>query len=1540
MPLFLPKRNTLLLITLLLFSRSVFALNFAVDNTGAGLFCTDHSGSGGNFTTLAAAQAAANVAGGPHTIDVCPGIGAYTAQGGAMAAANYNGLIIQGTTGTAANVTVNPTGGNEIFDIQQPNFTIQHLTAISGNGNDGIQLTNSNNTSILNVDIQNTGRNGILISNSTGVTISNVTITTTGREGILANAASTGVTINSADGTKPATVISGTTRECIEIDSANANLDDITVTNCNNMAIRMDGANATLDNIVVSNSNNIGIYLNGLAPLLNQDNPANTISINNTAREGIRSTNNADNMVIDNVTVNTTGANFECAEHQGDGDGITVNFQNYDLSNCGREGLWMRSPNQVADNITVNTNGGGRECMEVDGADSIVTNLDLDNCSGIGLRIDGARTSATTIDINTTGNVGLRFDGADVVVNTADITNSNGIGLLVSGNNGIVNGVNISNVNNTGMRIESSGADVDNIDITDTRIHGLQITNNSSNINTLTLTNIGTYLGGNAGADGITTTNRTMTLTNVTINDAPDYGIHFNTTANNHNGAKSFTNITVKDTGDDGIFINRSNNNLTMDNINISNSTQDGLRFDLSRRATVTNLNSSNNTLDGVVIFRSRQIDISDSTIDGNQDGIVINRSRQNEIFDSTISNNTNRGIMLLTQNNNTTDEARNNIIRDNIISGNTNFGLRIFNNGTADNDANQIYENCFNNPSGINARDDETIGAPAANTFDVGGRGNFWDDDSANSPGFSETCVNVVAPIGICDNPFPIPTVPNSNDNNPLASCSLIPPVVDHYLISYAATPGVTCEATTVTITARDISDTPVNVPAGTVLTINSVEQGTATLAGSWDDLALGGGLLGAAGNPITYTWPVVEESTFTLNLTQTTPLTIDIDLLDDAAVPNSEKGDGDNSDPADDPIEFRDSVFRFFAGGSVDTIGTQIAGKESDQAPDQQTLEIRSVETDPSTGVCGTRVSGPQTIQMAFKCSNPTTCHASAPRVEINNTENITPGNDNADTVDDTNGNFSDVDLTFNASGQAPFTFDYLDAGQIQLFARLTIPASGVEPEYTLFGASNTFVVRPFGFDVQVTGNPAATGSGGARFTEAGEDFTVTARAVAWDASGDSNNDGVPDNHDDTDPSNNIDLSSTVTFPTTPNYGQEGTNEATDEDIDLSALLNQPNPGNDPGLSGGTSITSITSGSGSSSTVNYDEVGIIEITAQVAVDNDYLGGGSVIGKTGYVGRFVPYVFEATLNTPEFTSACSTFSYIGQSFTYATVPVINLTARAKGIAPAFGTATQNYTGGFFKLTDAKLQADGNRTYSAAVGTLDLGNVLVPVPLAADPVIADTGSGTATLTFNDGGGITFDRAAPEVPFDADIALSINVLDEDDAFAGDGNGVTQNPVSFGTASAGNGIGFDNGKEQRWGRMVLTNAFGSELLSIEVPLSVEYYNTDGFEINTADTCTTYDSADMSFSNADGVTLGNLTLTGSGTVVNGRDDPANSILATSTANEIGSADVTIDLMSQDWLQFDWDSDTNYDNDPTARITWGIFSGPDEFIYIREPW
>jgi len=337
---------------------------------------------------------------------------------------------------------------------------------------------------------------------------------------------------------------------------------------------------------------------------------------------------------------------------------------------------------------------------------------------------------------------------------------------------------------------------------------------------------------------------------------------------------------------------------------------------------------------------------------------------------------------------------------------------------------------------------------------------------------------------------------------------------------------------------------------------------------------------------------------------------------------------------------------------------------------------------------------------------------------------------------------------------------------------------------------------------------------------------------------------------------------------------------------------------------------------------------------------DLDYLGAGNVTGTTsGDVGRFIPFDFDAATNAPQFGTACTTFGYVGQPFRYTQAPVISVTARNQS-----GGTTTNYGGVFWKLTDAALAASGNKTYTALTGTLDTGGVPIP-----DPVIADLGGGTGTLTFSDGGvGLAFLRGAPVAPFDAEIALSLDVIDEDGVtFAG-------NPVTFGSATAGGGIAFSAGKQQRWGRLTLTNAHGSELLPLAVPLHAEYYNGNGFVLNPDDGCTTLAAGTPSVP-------GDLVLA-SQVETNQRDGDIRVTAAAATtatlanspfaagdaglsfsppgAGNTGAVDIRVDLMNLPWLLYDWDGNGTHDNDPTGRASFGIFSGNRNLIYLREPW
>jgi MSHA biogenesis protein MshQ len=309
-------------------------------------------------------------------------------------------------------------------------------------------------------------------------------------------------------------------------------------------------------------------------------------------------------------------------------------------------------------------------------------------------------------------------------------------------------------------------------------------------------------------------------------------------------------------------------------------------------------------------------------------------------------------------------------------------------------------------------------------------------------------------------------------------------------------------------------------------------------------------------------------------------------------------------------------------------------------------------------------------------------------------------------------------------------------------------------------------------------------------------------------------------------------------------------------------------------------------------------------------------------------------------LNTPVFGTGCSAgaFSYVGQPLLYTVVPVMTVTAQAVG-----GATTRNYTGAFLKLTNASLNG---RTYTPTPASPALDVSGLP-PTSSDPAISDLGTGQATLTFSSGSGLKFTRGAAIAPFNANIALSLNVIDAD--------GVTApNPVTFGT---GAGISFSTAATQYYGRLALRDAVGSELLDLPMLLTTQYYvgTTQGFTANTADSCTVAPA--ISFSNyqlnlAAGQTCvrdsGSPGISGAGCAAPaasrylpiawaGPPTPPplgsfNLILAAPGAGNAGAVSVT--ATAPNWLQYNWGGSSN----PLGMATFGVFPGPASRVHQRE--
>ena len=378
-------------------------------------------------------------------------------------------------------------------------------------------------------------------------------------------------------------------------------------------------------------------------------------------------------------------------------------------------------------------------------------------------------------------------------------------------------------------------------------------------------------------------------------------------------------------------------------------------------------------------------------------------------------------------------------------------------------------------------------------------------------------------------------------------------------------------------------------------------------------------------------------------------------------------------------------------------------------------------------------------------------------------------------------------------------------------------------------------------------------------------------------------------------------------------------------------------------------TASWSTASGTVTTTNASYSEVGAFAMklvdTSFAAVDS---ADGSSTAETTIesaavnVGRFVPDHFElSTASTPEFktfnaiSSDCPTrsFTYVGQPFGYLTLPQVAITAKN-----AVGATTLNYAGLLWKLASAGV----TQTYAAVTGTLDVG-------LVGTPVVTATGSGAGSLIANAADVIAFDRTTPVAPFIADISLSMGIQDTaENAVPGNGLIDTTPPALFSS------ILFDSGNDIRFGQLTLSNAHGSELLDLPVPIETRYWNGSGFARNTADSCTQLAATHVPLSgwkrdlNAceTSVTLsgrfntgrGNLRLSAPGTGNTGSADIAVQLGPTASGSAcVGGVATTAVAASQSWLQGRW-SGGAYDQNPAARASFGLYRGSKPLIYLRE--
>ncbi|MEK7795238.1 MAG: DUF6701 domain-containing protein, partial [Candidatus Hydrogenedentota bacterium] len=428
----------------------------------------------------------------------------------------------------------------------------------------------------------------------------------------------------------------------------------------------------------------------------------------------------------------------------------------------------------------------------------------------------------------------------------------------------------------------------------------------------------------------------------------------------------------------------------------------------------------------------------------------------------------------------------------------------------------------------------------------------------------------------------------------------------------------------------------------------------------------------------------------------------------------------------------------------------------------------------------------------------------------------------------------------------------------------------------------------------------------------------------------------------------------------------------------IDNTKIVGTPTAG---AIGGSFSAAPVGTGTATGASFFYSEVGNFGLNANAVYDssftsvdqpndctadfsNSLVGGkyGCSLGSTAIAqttgvsgfGRFIPDNFNVSYNMPLFGSGCGTFTYVGKPFTYSVAPVITVTARNGTNNGLTNATTANYAGAYMKFSNAAGTSLNQAPYNTQGGRYSrfdaLGGGTTPAldtaglpATTGDPAIGTFTNGIGALTFGSGTGLVFTRSvtAPNAPFDADIALALNVIDTD------GVVLAVNPASFGAATSGNGMAFSSGKEMRFGRILLHNAYGSELVALSMPMRAQYYmsDTDGFVTNTDDACTSVALGQLSLSNTtaptpvagtSAKTVGSSTTTatiGNAPFVAG--DAGLSFSAPGLGG-YGYVDVTVDLSATSWLRFDWNG--TGDVDPTGRATFGLYRGSPKHIYLRQ--
>jgi len=669
----------------------------------------------------------------------------------------------------------------------------------------------------------------------------------------------------------------------------------------------------------------------------------------------------------------------------------------------------------------------------------------------------------------------------------------------------------------------------------------------------------------------------------------------------------------------------------------------------------------------------------------------------------------------------------------------------------------------------------------------------------------------------------------------------------IDHFEFTYSGQ-ALTCKAETFTIKAC-------KNPSCSELVTGPVSARLSPTSG-WIS---GTGLTG--GNVLNF-----SGGTATATFSQTTPATVTVGVS--------------SSTPATKPL----STTLCQIGASLTAANCNVAFANSGlvfDVPDKlaakpvSSILVRAVKSDGSQACVPSFSNVNRSVSFWSDYVSPTTPSA-VPAARVVLSHGATSSN-----IGTASGSATPITLSFNANGEATIGLNYADAGQLNLNARYSGSIATNDAGLVMTGA-DLFVSAPHGLCIEAEQYCATATADCPVYKKAGELFSTTISARAWQSDGDSN---FCDN------------------ARTPSFIRSS--------VPLSHTLVQPAGGVLGTITPASYNHQAQASAQTLVNMSLSEVGIFSL--QAGGNLTYLGMPITLGSSmpQLLGRIVPHRFE--LQSSSISSSCGSFHYLSQP--------ASLTSTVRALN-ASGVVTANYRQSFAKATSSLVAENQNN------GT-DL-TARIQQPATGMSWL----NGISTRTSEP---FSLLRAVSvDGPFES--VLFGLTLQDNDGQVSLLAGLDQRTNTVGDCvSAGNCLSKTLASAQPWryGRLQIVNALGSEQSNLPVQLKAEYWNGQQFVPHPADNCSPVQPSRLL------VTAGAqpaLTVSGNNSLLQNGNSAAFDLLLSAPGVE-SRYPLQYQLSDYPWLQFDWVPDNTQPlENPQGEAVFGGFRGNNRQIFWRE--